>query len=320
MADKIEMLDPGDVTIIGLDTEDREEHPLFDPRVFEPVNPNLVKNIMVYGVLQPVLVRQEAGVYYVVDGRQRVRAAREVAKTQGEAGEHKVMVPARILRGQDDTRVSGVMVSVNENRLDDNVLMKAKKASRLLSTVGDINAVAIAFGRSTNTIRNWLSLAEADPYVHAAVLEGKISAAAAIELADLPRDQQKEMLERLLRKGLLSEVPPEKAAPNTEGVPVEKLPEGEPPVEAPKPNPADLPVVSQSSVREAKSSSGITKHQKGVRRTWLRKALKTEAAKGLAEDQLDVIKWFCYGDIDEETWIGKFVVEAAEEIGMPGGE
>ena len=272
MSREITYVKPHDLIIIGLDTEDREENPLYDERVFQPVNEALVKNIMVYGIQQPVLVRQEASRYYVVDGRQRTRAARRAATLQDAAGEYQVKVPVREVRA-DDKRIAGIMVSTNELRQDDEVLTKATKASRLLDLVGDINEVAIAFGRTPQQIRNWLKLAEADEGIHEAIKTGVISASAGIELAEADARQDRSDQGHSTRT--------DKATP---------------------------------SASSGSSTNRQSRAQSGVKRTWLRDALKTNAAKGLTDEQRSTLTWMATGYAEEGTWVADFVDDAAKEM------
>jgi len=120
---KIDYVDPFAVVIVGLDTEDGEEHHLFDERVFTPLDTSLVKNIQVYGVQQPVLLRTVDGLSLVVDGRQRTRATRRAAELAQEAGEVAPKLPVRYVKA-DTKRVQGIMISTNELRQDDDVLIK----------------------------------------------------------------------------------------------------------------------------------------------------------------------------------------------------
>ena len=86
MAREVHYYDPTHLIIVGLDIEE-DGSPLNDERATWDVDEPMVKNIMVYGIQQPVLVRREAGKIYVVDGRQRVKAARTAASRQDGAGE-----------------------------------------------------------------------------------------------------------------------------------------------------------------------------------------------------------------------------------------
>jgi ParB-like chromosome segregation protein Spo0J len=191
--------DPDDLFIIGLDTDDDEKHELFDERAHAPLDPNLVRNISVYGVLQPVIVREEAGKKYVVDGRQRVRAARRAKSKQAEAGEVEVRVPylTSVVKGADRQRLAGVMVSTNEQRRADDILVKAAKASRMIALGSDMDEVAIAFGRSTTTIRQWLNLLESHPTLVQAVRHELIAVSAAHEVAKYPKEEQVGVLQAL---------------------------------------------------------------------------------------------------------------------------
>lgn len=296
MSREITYVKPHDLIIIGLDTEDREENPLYDERVFQPVDEALVKNIMVYGIQQPVLVRQEASRYYVVDGRQRTRAARRAATMQDAAGEYQVKVPVREVRA-DDKRIAGIMVSTNELRQDDEVLTKANKASRLLDLVGDINEVAIAFGRTPQQIRNWLKLAEADSSIHSAIKTGVISASAGIELARYPREEQEEALGRAVKAAGGKAVSEADARQDR----------------------SDQGHSTRTSKANPSASSGSSTNrqsraQSGVKRTWLRDALKTKAAKGLTDEQRATLTWMATGYAEEGTWVADFVEDAAKEM------
>lgn len=310
MAREIEYVNPEDLIIIGLDTDDREEHPLFDERAHFAANQALVSNILVYGIQHPVLVRKEAGQMYVVDGRQRVKAARIAAQRSTEAGEYAVKVPIRESKG-DDKRVAGIMVSTNEQRREDTALDKAFKAARLLDLVGNEEEVCLAFGRSKTTIRNWLSLAAADTRIHAAIKAQTLSTQAGVELSKLPREEQVEQLAKLqsaMTGGRITEA-------------------------AAKAVRQELTGSSASSDHQAHASAGAGEHdivtgqattsgekarksvQSGIKRTWLRKALKTEAAKDLEEEQLAVLRWFAFGESEMGDWFDDFVWAVEAELG-----
>ena len=273
---KDDYADPDDLIIVGLDTEDGHTHPLYDERVHRELNESFVRNVIMYGVQQSVLIREEAGKKYVVAGRQRVRAAREAARRADASGEYGFKVPVRRVVAED-VRVAGIAISENEIRADDDVLTKAKKASRLLGQLHDENEVAIAFGVTLTTIRNWLRLAEADPRVHQAIREGKISASAGVEIAAKPRDEQKELLDRLVKMG------------ETRGKPA-----------------------SESMAKKATDKT--RKAQPGVKRTWLRRALQTEVAESLTDEQRGVLEWIVTGEAEKGAWYDEFQWEASAEI------
>jgi ParB/RepB/Spo0J family partition protein len=297
MAREIDYVDPKSLVIVGLDTDDREEHPLFDERVFLPADDNLVKNILVFGIQLPVLIRREAGKMYVVDGRQRTRAARKAAEIQGNQGELQVKVPVREVK-QSDSTVVGIMVSTNEQRQDDDVLTKAAKAARMIDMGVDMNEVAIAFGRSKTTIKNWLSLLQADTRVQAAVRANQISSQAGVELSRMPRGEQKDMLDKLIQAAGGERVSESQA-------------------KAARQEAGDSSSGGENTAAAApNSSAGNTRSraQAGIKRTWLRKALKTEAAKALTDEQRGVLEWFSTGQSEAGTWYDDFRWDAETEM------
>jgi len=279
MAREVKYIDPTHLIIIGLDA-DEDGSPLNDERASWEPDDSMVRNIMVYGVQQPVLVRREAGKTYVVDGRQRVKAARVAATRQGGAGEWQTKVPCIEVQG-DDGRVSGIMISANEIRKDDDVLTKAAKASRLLSIVGDKEEVALAFGRSTKTLDNWTKLLAAHPRVHEAIREGGISAAVGIKLSGLSREDQLVELDKLLsdNPGTSNEKEKEKTPTKTS------------------------------------SGGGSGREHPGIKKGWLRKAMKTAAFEELPEDDQDALSWFLTGHAPDAHWLEDFTQRADFELG-----
>lgn len=200
-------LDPSDpqVLIVGIDTDAKStnDHPLWDRRVLLPVDEALTLNMMVYGMIDPVKIRKEGDVYMVVDGRQRLRACREADKRLRAEGKEGLRAKFIIERG-DDAFMYGVMVSANENRQDDDVMVKAEKASTLMAMGKSMKETAVAFGVTEQAVRNWLSLQELAPEVKAKVKSGVIAPSAAAKLAPLGRDEQIAALEEMEAAGTVT--------------------------------------------------------------------------------------------------------------------
>jgi ParB family chromosome partitioning protein len=194
------LFDPEELVIIGLDTQDGPEHPLYDERINLKLSDGLVKNIMVYGVIQPVAIVKDGDKAVVAAGRQRVRAARKANEKLRERGEEPIMVPAVLRRGEDDL-LMGVSISENENRENDDPIVQAGKVQRYLDRGRSHGEAAVTFGVSTQTISNRLKLLDCIPAVKTAVKKGLISASAAIELSGLPADEQKAALDKMLESG-----------------------------------------------------------------------------------------------------------------------
>lgn len=193
-------MSPEDLVIIGLDTKDTEEHPLYDKRIHLKLDEGMVKNIMVYGVIQAVTVTKIGGVPCVVTGRQRVRCSREANKRLLAEGKEPIRVPVMLKKG-DDHRLFGFSVSENENRQDDNVIQKAENVARYLDMGRSEAEAAITFGVTKTTIKAWLSVLETIPAVRRAVEQGLLSATAAAKLAGLTPEKQREALAELLASG-----------------------------------------------------------------------------------------------------------------------
>ena len=192
------LVPPEDITIIGLDTEDGPEHPLFDERVLLPVDEALARNIQIHGVIEPVVIRKNGDdVIEVIDGRQRVRSARLANKRLEAEGKEPVLVPV-VRRVGVDAQHYGVMISANELRRDDTPLARARKAGRYLAMGRTEEDAAEQFGVDVATVRGWLRLLDLAPEVQEAVEAGKLSALAAKQVAGLTREEQVEMLPTLL--------------------------------------------------------------------------------------------------------------------------
>lgn len=190
-------MNPDDLVIIGLDTDHEEgEHPLWDERINLPLDESLIRNITVFGVIKPVIVRKNGKVPEVVDGRRRVRAAREALKRQRESGQVELVVPVIAQRGED-LSTFGVMVLANEFRVDDGMLGKARKLAHLLRMGASTADAAITFGVTEASIRNWTKLLDCDPQILEAVDNDQLPASAAADLAVLPREEQVKKLEEL---------------------------------------------------------------------------------------------------------------------------
>jgi len=193
--------DPKDLVIIGLDTDDGPEHDLYDmKRLKKPISPEMVKNIMVNGIIQPIAIRKDGDRALVVAGRRRVVAARKANEKLLSMGEQPIEVPAMLKRGSDE-HIMGIFLSENEHRVDDDPIAKAEKAERYKQRGKNNAEVGVIFGVSATAIANWLKVLDCIPEVKNAVEAGKISMSAAVELADLSPEEQKAALENMLETG-----------------------------------------------------------------------------------------------------------------------
>jgi hypothetical protein len=197
-------VDPSRVTIIGRDTAHKAgEHPLFDERATRDYDEARVRNIRTYGVKVAVVVRKNGkrddgeDVLEVIDGRGRTIDCREAFRRAEAAGEVGPMLKVEFERSDEDTQV-GVMVSLNEHRVEDTPMNRARKAGRILSAGRSVGDVANMFAVSEQAVRGWQVLLELSKAVQKAVDAGSIAASAALQLRKLSHEEQNEKLGELL--------------------------------------------------------------------------------------------------------------------------
>lgn len=176
------------------------EHPLYDPRVHDEPEESLVRNVMVYGVIEPVIIRKNGEKVEVVAGRGRVKAALEANRRLTAEGKQPIRVPAILKRGQD-ADMFGVLISENECRREDNPLIKSEKAQRLINMGKSVEEVAVAFGVKRQSVEAWLALGDVAKPVLDAVEQGEISATAAAKLSTLDREEQVKTFETMKAEG-----------------------------------------------------------------------------------------------------------------------
>ncbi len=208
--DPIRALSEGRSDLFSFDPEklviiEDPKHPLYDERAFGPVDEALVLNIMANGVLQPIIFRTEEmngkNVAVVIAGRQRVKAAREANKRLAAKGEPLRMVPA-VRRKSNDHDTIGFMVSENELRKNDDMLIKASKARRMMEEYSySEEKCALMFGVSVATLRRYMAIDEATPEVRSAFVAGELPAGAAVELAKLQPADQREAVANMKANG-----------------------------------------------------------------------------------------------------------------------
>ncbi len=144
-----------------------------------------------YGLLQPIVVRQDGDLFQVVAGHRRLEAARQLGWTT---------IPA-ILRteGEDDS----YLVTLIEN-LQREDLSAREEAAALAVLVRDrgwsTRDVAAAIHRSQAFVSKRLRVFE-DPMLAPAVLAGRLSVSAAEELLTAPERRRYDLLARAIDSG-----------------------------------------------------------------------------------------------------------------------
>lgn len=189
--------DPDDLVIVGIDTNDGPEHPLYDVTFRHEVDNSMVLNIMELGIISPVTVCKvpdgsERGYsVVVVDGRRRVIHAREAKRKMAALGDPgSISVPCTLQKG-DEGLLEKVSVAANFVRQEDTTLTRAERVSKLLRrNGGDYEDAAIAAGISSQTVRMYEKMMDLSAGVKKAINSGAISAHAAVKFSHLPKCEQ----------------------------------------------------------------------------------------------------------------------------------
>jgi len=189
-------MDPDELIIVGLDTPDGAEHPQWDERIELPIDERLVASISKHGVIEPVKVYKDGNRPIVWDGRQRVKAAREINRRRSEHGLSTITIRCLVSTRENEQSLAGMMVAANEIKQSDSIEVKVAKARRLEALGMSMLDIAVEFGVTVQTINTWLKLGATPEPVQKAVATGEMSIGEAIQNAELPRKQQVEIAKK----------------------------------------------------------------------------------------------------------------------------
>lgn len=180
---------PENLIIIGIDAGD-ESHALWDRRILLPIDAELKATIALKGVIEPVVCRADGDKFVVVDGRQRVRALREVNKERLAQGGAPMQV-AFVVREGTDNDLAGVAAAANI-RVEETQLDKAYRVQHMTEALKmSTKEIAAHFGVSTQAIGQWMKLLRLEPNVQEALQNGKITSTAAQAISRLSAEKQK---------------------------------------------------------------------------------------------------------------------------------
>jgi len=184
-------ISPQDVYIYGLDTEENNpESPFYDERISLPIDPNKVKNVLALGVHVPLLLKKAkkgdcaeipSGSLVAVDGRQRIRWAREANVLLEAQGEPPILLKYELETGSD-AEIEAVSVATNAAREEDSLMVRARKAKRLCDRGYTVAQVAVHSATSAQTVRNWLKVIELPKVLQTEIDKGSVTMTAALKL------------------------------------------------------------------------------------------------------------------------------------------
>ena len=155
---------PEDIVLVGHDTDDRWDHPLYDPRVHDGADPMLAADIAALGGIKTAVTVVEDGVLESGEprvickvGRGRILAARSLNETRENMGLPKEFrVPCVYDRKGTEKSMMAHLISENEQRRGDSLERKIQKLERFLQAGGTPEEAAIHFRRTDVTIRQWI--------------------------------------------------------------------------------------------------------------------------------------------------------------------
>ncbi len=181
---------PERLTIIGIDTKDGPEHPLFDGQsnAYE-LEADKIQNYYHNGVLQAVKVRRDGDRFIVVFGRKRCRYLRAANALRVKDGLPPMKITFTITTASDEALVGMVMME-NLVRTEATFRQKAEMAQRLIEGWGySPEDVGQSAGVSLATVNSWLKFNNLAEPVKREVDNG-LAATSALYLSDLPREDQ----------------------------------------------------------------------------------------------------------------------------------
>lgn len=195
---------------------------LFDERALLPMPEERIATVREYGIAAPIIYFPFEGQLYVVDGRQRIKAARAVWSEQKDAGvisEQRITVPGIKSSATtiDELFAQSRVLNVHT---ESTPMMRARDMSRLLMRpVIDPKTgterkrttaeVAVIFGVSDQTVLNSLKLFNASDTVKQALADPNLPPTIGLLLTDLKKEDGSPDEDKQMR--VLSELKTEKA-------------------------------------------------------------------------------------------------------------
>lgn len=190
-----------------------EKHPLYDPRVEWPVDPNeaFYKDIKARGVTDPVKVRrngvdkQGRDILQVVDGRQRVQTLMHLNAHEPLPDGKKRKLKVLFVDGDDKAMIL-ISLASNSMRKDETPFSRAVKMKMALEQGASREEVAQACGWGTpaygqRQVEQHLALLSMVPEVQQAFNTGGLPIGALGQFATVPREEQAEVLATVTASG-----------------------------------------------------------------------------------------------------------------------
>lgn len=184
-------------------------HPYWDPRVEDVVDENssFYKDIAKNGVEVPVKVQRDgknsdgSPRYLVWDGRQRVMTALAINANEGRTEETLIRVPF-VVEDMEQGDVVMRSLALNIQRKGESPYSIAVKVSKALKLGKSLEELTEACGfTDTRILEKYLKLLNFHPEVQMAFHQGRLLVGNIVDFADVPFDQQVEVMAKVLDSG-----------------------------------------------------------------------------------------------------------------------
>jgi ParB-like chromosome segregation protein Spo0J len=195
-------------TLIEVYPEDVEiptdkTHPLYDRRAIEELDAKVFQDIMANGIRVPIAVREkpgEKGKYEIVDGRTRLRSARAINRTRGDANQQPFKIQAHLYDVQTPLDAASLKHDFNEMRNERDQLGKAEAMVELIDLGMTQAQVATKFGVVPKTVaRAKKVIKEGSEDLHKALRDGKVTLVQAINIAhNYAKEDQGKMVDYVI--------------------------------------------------------------------------------------------------------------------------
>lgn len=178
---------------------------IIPPDPMPPPDPDLLKQVKEWGVLQPILVRPKGKKFQIIAGRRRWLSMMICASQKAEykdlraamlkedSAVHEPFIPAGVVTGLADDASAAVITLVENAARKSNMDSECAAIVSLIECGASTKEITRLSGFSAAEIKQRLTLRELDPYLHEMLVAGKITQSLALAAAKLPKEWQKKL-------------------------------------------------------------------------------------------------------------------------------
>lgn len=173
---------------------------LFDKRKLEPVDMSLVNSFLQDGQLQDIPVFRDGNRTFGIAGRRRGTAMVWIVENR-DADFRARVVQRKLKPGQPIDYLADLVLIENFQRKDPGPTAKAEAAMFLQQKGRSIERIAVVLNFSEQHVRDLLKFGDAHPELLEAADKNEVSIKTVGVMTQMPRDEQKKMLDEMKAKG-----------------------------------------------------------------------------------------------------------------------